>query len=141
MSQFAEEQLTIYKYIDDHWQSSWGPLIMENHKNPAAGPGVLHSSVTIVPNPEARVRNSIGQAKLYRNYGFVFFTTYSPQESGALAQKRLVDNIQNLFDDKTLPMSSGRFIVFGPSGPQTLGQRDGTYRIAVSCPFHRDEWQ
>ena len=134
-------QTAVFSYVKANWDETvQGPIQYENQPNPAAEPGVLHTSLVIVPNEAARVRNSIGAPKLITNYGFLFFTTYAPQEKGSLKQKALCDYIQNLVDDVRLSLPTGRTFVLDISAPQTLGQRDGTYRIAVSAPYHYDEW-
>ena len=140
--QLEIEQITFFEYIKASWDVAvLGPLVYQNLKNPNTGPGQVYSSVMIVPNEAARTRNSIGTTGLFRSRGFLFFTVYAPEGSGSLIQKRVQDAIIEMFDEKVLPMSNGRKIVCEVCEPQTLGARDGTFRVAVSVPYHRDEWK
>lgn len=137
------EQLTILKYIKDNWdEDAYGPLVYPNLDNPAARvPGVTYSSVQIVPNEGGRIRNSIGAPKMITNMGFVFFTVYTPEGKGTLEQTRILGFIQNLFDEKSLPLDglTDKFMRFDVSSPETLGLKDGTYRKCRYCPYHWDE--
>jgi len=137
----ADEQVAIFNYIKQNWDTSIdGQMVYENLSNPAVGPEIFYTSVVIVDNPDARVRNSIGVPRLISQWGFVVFTTYAPQDKGALEQKKTIDKLINLFDEAVVPMPFGRNIDFGIASPQTLGVKDGTYRVILSCPFRWDNW-
>ncbi len=136
----ADEEVTVHRYLKENWDGTYGPMDYENLENPATRPGIQYVSVVIVDNPDARVRNSRGAPRLISQWGFVVFTVYTPQGKGAREAKKIIDFLTLLFDEIVLPMGEGKNMVFGVSSPQTLGVRDGTYRITLSCPFRWDNW-
>lgn len=130
------ERTAIVQYFTTNWVVADGPVMYENQ--PFTQPAGIFLALTILVSG-SRQASLKTTATLYRTLGNVQVDVYAPENKGTADARKLADKITRLFLNKNLTTTDGDLMSFGVPSITILGNRNGRYRIAVTCPYRRDE--